>query len=154
MSLRKEEAYSSSSWLGFVENNCTQGNGVLEVHSQKTTSFGAVGKGNQQPDSSSSPTTAMRSSPPVCARQVGRGLHHSHHLSHPAINHAHSHGLQQTAAPQYHSAEYCKHTPGVSRAIPGKNEAVISYTSSNTKNKTTSLQNLPLISIRSIPAVC
>ena len=111
MSLRKEEAYSSSSWLGFVENNCTQGNGVLEVHSQKTTSFGAVGKGNQQPDSSSSPTTAMRSSPPVCARQVGRGLHHSHHLSHPAINHAHSYGLQQTAAPQYHSAEYCKHTP-------------------------------------------
>lgn len=44
--------------------------------------------------------------------------------------------------------------PGVSRAIPGKNEAVISYTSSNTKNKTTSLQNLPLISIRSTPAVC
>ena len=97
VSLRKEKAHSSSPWLAFPENNCMQGNGVLEVHSQKTMSFGTVvnGLGNQQPIS---PNTAMRSSPPVGA---GRGVMCLHHIdclftTHSAISHIHSYCIGQS----------------------------------------------------------
>lgn len=138
MSLRKEEACSSSPWLAFPENNCMQGNGVLEVHSQKTMSSGTVvnGLGNQQPISPSTPNIVMRSSPPVC---TGRGVMCLQHIdclftTHSAINQPHTQLFYRTERFLYIILQgIVNMLSGVSRAIPGKNYSVILYISSNTK---------------------